>query len=80
MDLAEEALDLVAVDHTGTEVLEFLRRARDEFEQTIVMVTHDPAAASYADTAFFLSDGNVAGFLDRPTASRVLDYLKTLEG
>jgi putative ABC transport system ATP-binding protein len=66
--------------HAGTEVLEFLRRARDEFEQTIVMVTHDPVAASYADTAFFLSDGQVAGVLDRPTAPRVLDYLKTLEG
>jgi putative ABC transport system ATP-binding protein len=66
--------------HAGTEVLELLRRARDEFEQTIVMVTHDPVAASCADTAFFLSDGQVAGVLDRPTAPRVLDYLKNLEG
>jgi putative ABC transport system ATP-binding protein len=66
--------------HAGIEVLELLRRACDEFEQTIVMVTHDPVAASYSDTAFFLSDGHVAGVLDRPTAPRVLDYLKTLEG
>lgn len=64
----------------GADVLELLRRARRELGQTIVMVTHDPVAASYADTAFFLSDGHVAGVLDRPTAPRVLDYLKDLEG
>lgn len=66
--------------HAGSEVLEFLRRARDEFDQTIVIVTHDPVAASYADTAVFLSDGHVAGVLDRPTAPSVLEYLKNLEG
>jgi len=43
------------------------------------MVTHDPVAASYADTAVFLADGRLAGALERPTAPAVLDYLKTLE-
>ena len=65
--------------HAGAKVLELLHGARDEVGQTIVMVTHDPVAASYADTAFFLSDGQLAGVLDAPTAPGVLDYLKTLE-
>ena len=43
------------------------------------MVTHDPVAASYADTAVFLADGRVVGALDRPTAAGVLDYLANLE-
>ena len=63
----------------STEVLQLLRDAREGLQQTIVMVTHDPAAASYADTAVFLADGRLAGSLDQPTASAVLDYLKTLE-
>ena len=65
---------------SSTEVLQLLRHAREELQQTIVMVTHDPVAASYADTAVFLADGRLAGSLDQPTASAVLDYLKTLEG
>jgi len=65
---------------SGTEVLEFLRRARREFGQTIVMVTHDPVAASYADTAVFLADGRIAGALDQPSPRRVLDHLNSLEG
>jgi putative ABC transport system ATP-binding protein len=64
---------------TGAEVLQFLRNARDVLQQTIVMVTHDPVAASYADTAAFLADGELVGSLDRPTAPAVLDYLKALE-
>jgi putative ABC transport system ATP-binding protein len=60
-------------------VLGFLRAAREEFGQTIAMVTHDPVAASYADTAVFLADGQVVGRLDRPTAAGVLDYLTHLE-
>jgi putative ABC transport system ATP-binding protein len=63
----------------GAEVLRFLRHARDELHQTIVMVTHDPVAAGYADTAVFLADGRLVGSLDRPTAPAVLDFLKTLE-
>ena len=54
-------------------------RPRDEFGQTIVMVTHDPVAASYADTAVFLADGRVADASIGPP-HRVLDHLKTLEG
>jgi len=64
---------------SGAEVLQFLRNAQETLHQTIVMVTHDPVAASYADTAVFLADGRLEGSLDRPTASAVLDYLKTLE-
>jgi putative ABC transport system ATP-binding protein len=63
----------------STEVLQLLRRAREALHQTIVMVTHDPVAASFADTAVFLADGRLAGTLDQPTAPAVLDYLKTLE-
>jgi putative ABC transport system ATP-binding protein len=64
---------------SGAEVLQFLRGAQETLHQTIVMVTHDPVAASYADTAVFLADGRLVGSLDRPTAPAVFDYLKTLE-
>jgi putative ABC transport system ATP-binding protein len=64
---------------SGGEVLGFLRTAREEFGQTIAMVTHDPVAASYADTAVFLADGRVVGRLPRPTAEGVLGYLASLE-
>jgi putative ABC transport system ATP-binding protein len=64
---------------SGGEVLGFLRGAREEFGQTIAMVTHDPVAASFADTAVFLADGRVVGVLNRPTAASVLDYLANLE-
>jgi putative ABC transport system ATP-binding protein len=62
----------------GAEVLEFMRRAVSEYGQTIVMVTHDPVAASYADTAMFLNDGRVVDELDQPTQQTVLDRLKTM--
>jgi putative ABC transport system ATP-binding protein len=61
---------------SGSEVLGFLRRAVDELHQTVVMVTHDPVAASYADTVVFLADGRVVDHMDAPTAQRVLDRLK----
>jgi putative ABC transport system ATP-binding protein len=64
---------------SGAELLQFLRNARDLLQQTIVMVTHDPVAAGYADTAVFLADGRLVGSLERPTAPAVLDHLKTLE-
>jgi len=64
---------------SGAELLQFLRNAKETLQQTIVMVTHDPVAASYADTAVFLADGRLVGSLDRPTAPAVFDYLKTLE-
>ncbi len=59
----------------GAEVLGFLRRAVDEFGQTIVMVTHDPVAASHADSVVFLSDGRVVDEMREPTAQRVLDRM-----
>ncbi|MFI6151500.1 ABC transporter ATP-binding protein [Kitasatospora sp. NPDC051170] len=56
----------------GTEVLRLLRRSVDTLEQTVVMVTHDPTAASFADRVVFLADGRVAGELRSPTAEAVL--------
>ena len=63
----------------GTEILEFMRTAVDELSQTIVMVTHDPGAASYADSVVFLGDGRVVDEMDAPTPQSVLDRLKSLE-
>jgi putative ABC transport system ATP-binding protein len=63
---------------TGAEVLEFLRAAVRTMDQTVVMVTHDPVAASYADRVVFLSDGRIVGAMDGPTPERVLDALKTI--
>jgi len=62
----------------GTEVLDLLRRSVREFGQTIVMVTHDPVAASYADRVVFLADGQIAGGLEQPTPQSVLDRMTTL--
>jgi putative ABC transport system ATP-binding protein len=62
----------------GAEILTFLRRATRELGQTIVMVTHDPAAASYADRAVFLADGAVVGDLDSPRPQATLDFLTSL--
>ena len=62
----------------GAEVLDLLRRCVREFGQTIVMVTHDPVAASYADRVVFLADGQIAGELDRPTPQTVLDLMASL--
>jgi putative ABC transport system ATP-binding protein len=62
----------------GGEILGFLRRAVDEMGQTIVMVTHDPGAASYADRALFLADGRIVDQLDGPTPTAVLDRIKEL--
>ncbi|MEY3615080.1 MAG: hypothetical protein RLZZ518_80 [Actinomycetota bacterium] len=63
---------------TGSEVLSFMRRAVTDLGQTIVMVTHDAVAASYADRIVFLADGKIAGEMQSPTAQKVLDYLKHL--
>jgi putative ABC transport system ATP-binding protein len=62
--------------HAGAEVLSFVRRAVDEMGQTIVMVTHDPTAAGYADRVVFLADGRVVDEMREPTAERVLDRIK----
>jgi len=63
---------------SGAEVLGFMRRSVDEFGQTIVMVTHDPVAAGYADRALFLADGRIVDEMADPSAERVLDYMKQL--
>jgi putative ABC transport system ATP-binding protein len=63
---------------TGTEILQFMRKAVDNLGQTIVMVTHDPVAASYADRIVFLADGKIAGEMLQPTPEKVLDRMKSL--
>jgi putative ABC transport system ATP-binding protein len=60
------------------EILAFLRRAATELEQTIVMVTHDPTAAGFADHVLFLADGRIVDDMQAPTADKVLDRLKQL--
>jgi putative ABC transport system ATP-binding protein len=64
---------------SGAEVLGFLRRSVHESGQTIVMVTHDPVAASYADRVIFLGDGQIVDELLDPTAETVLDTMKRLD-
>ena len=61
---------------SGTEILTFMRHAVKDLGQTIVMVTHDPVAASYADRIIFLADGQVVDEMREPTPERVLDRMK----
>jgi putative ABC transport system ATP-binding protein len=61
---------------TGGEILSFMRDAVRNLGQTIVMVTHDPVAASYADRVLFLADGRIVDEMAAPTADRVLDRMK----
>jgi len=63
---------------SGAELLGFMRRAVDEFGQTIVMVTHDPNAAAYADRIVFLADGHHAGELLDPTADQIFARLREM--
>ena len=63
----------------GAEVLGFLRRSVDELGQTIVMVTHDPVAASYADRVLYLADGRIVDEMHKPTADSVLDRMKDFD-
>jgi putative ABC transport system ATP-binding protein len=63
---------------TGAEILGFMRTSVDEFGQTIVMVTHDPIAAAYADRVLFLADGHVVDEMAEPTADKVLDFMKRI--
>ncbi|MGW0172389.1 ABC transporter ATP-binding protein [Rhodococcus sp. NPDC003322] len=65
--------------HSSGEVLSILRAAVDEFRQTVVIVTHDPRAASYADRVVFLADGQIVDELREPTADTVLDRMKGLD-
>ena len=64
---------------SGEEVLGFLRRAVDEWGQTVVMVTHDPKAASHADVVVFLRDGHIVDRIPEPTPDLVLDRIRSLE-
>jgi len=64
---------------SSEELLTFLRSAVDQHGQTIVMVTHDAKAASFADRAVFLADGRVVDEMAAPTAEAILDRLKSLE-
>ncbi|WP_433516953.1 ABC transporter ATP-binding protein [Nonomuraea sp. CA-143628] len=70
------ALDIA----TGREVLTLLREVVDALGQTLVMVTHDPVAASYADQVLFLADGSIVDSMDRPTADQVASRLTRLGG
>ena len=63
---------------SAAEVLGFLRRSVDDLRQSVVMVTHDPTAASYAHRVVFLADGKLVAELERPTADSVLDMLRDL--
>jgi putative ABC transport system ATP-binding protein len=62
----------------SAEILSFMRGAVREFGQTIVMVTHDPIAASYSDRVVFLADGNIVDEIFDPTTDSVLDKMRSL--
>jgi putative ABC transport system ATP-binding protein len=64
---------------SSADLLSLLRRSVDDLGQTVVMVTHEPAAAAYADRVLFLADGRLVDELTAPTADRVLDRMKNLE-
>jgi putative ABC transport system ATP-binding protein len=64
--------------NSTTEMLGFLRRSVDEFGQSIVMVTHDPRGAAFADRVVFLADGRVVDELDDPTADSILERVRKL--
>jgi putative ABC transport system ATP-binding protein len=63
---------------SSAELLGFMRRAVKEFGQTIVMVTHDPSSAAYADRVLFLEDGKIVDQMETPTAEKVLDRMKKM--
>ncbi|MEV4218057.1 ABC transporter ATP-binding protein [Nonomuraea sp. NPDC049725] len=64
---------------SAKEVLELIRAMVDRHRRTVIMVTHDPVAASYADSVVFLTDGRVVDTLHRPTADRVAGHMTNLE-
>lgn len=63
---------------SGLELLSFLRQAADS-GQAIIMVTHDPRDASFADRVVFLDDGKIVDEMSKPTVNKILDRLKKLE-
>ncbi|MFV0318057.1 MAG: ABC transporter ATP-binding protein, partial [Microthrixaceae bacterium] len=66
--------------HSSAEILSFLRNAVNEFQQSVVMVTHDPVAATYADRVLFLSDGRLVDEVLEPTRETVLAHMGALAG
>jgi len=58
-------------------ILQFMRDAVDHYDQTIVMVTHDPFSASYADRVLILADGNIVHEMADPTVDSVVDFMKS---
>jgi putative ABC transport system ATP-binding protein len=66
--------------NSSAEMLAFLRKSVSELGQSIVMVTHDPRGAAYADRVVFLADGLIVGDLVDPTADSVLERMRTLGG
>lgn len=62
---------------SSTEILQFMRKAVDEYGQTIVMVTHDPYSASYADRVLVLDDGSIVDEMHDPTVDSVVDFMKS---
>jgi putative ABC transport system ATP-binding protein len=64
----------------GADLLGFLQHAVRQLDQTVVMVTHDPVAACYADRVVFLSDGDIVDEMLAPSSDQVLDYMKHLGG
>jgi putative ABC transport system ATP-binding protein len=65
---------------SGAEILEFMGTAVRDLGQTVVMVTHDPVAAAYADRVVFLADGRIVGALADPTVKSVIDRIEQLGG
>jgi len=63
---------------SSAELLDFMRRAADEFGQTIVMVTHEPSAAARADRVIFLADGRIVDHMEAPNPDSILDRMKVL--
>lgn len=65
--------------NSSAEVLDILRAAVDDLRQTVVIVTHDPAAAAYADRVIFLADGRIRDDISHPTRDRILDIMTRIE-
>jgi putative ABC transport system ATP-binding protein len=66
--------------HTGAEILGFMRRAVSELGQTIVMVTHDPNAASYADRVVYVEDGRIQGEMAEPSTEAIIEHMMSFGG
>jgi putative ABC transport system ATP-binding protein len=64
--------------NSGAEILQFMRDAVDDFGQTIVMVTHDPNAAAYADRVVFLGDGKIVHDMSEPTVDKIVERMKQI--